>query len=166
MKKDDIVCFETDKTGKFALDKKDNYVQKMEKHVNSDEVISMKEVKRIEKDLNNHAEHLVRITNVGANTGQTKRIKGNLKTNDNQIPVLSGTHKDHKKVKDELQGPDMRPIMGATVGPNVALTNFIARDILRKVADEASVGYDRKSTEEVLSKFEELEFQGATRPLF
>jgi hypothetical protein len=126
----------------------------MYKPIETDEIITMKEVKRIEKNINEHAEQLVRIINAGVDTGQTKRIKSNLKTIDNQIPILSGTHKDHKKVKDELLGPDLRPLMGATVGPNVALTNFIARDILRKVADEASVGYDRKSTEEVLSKFE------------
>ena len=32
MKNDDLVCFETEKTGKFALDKKENYVKKMRKH--------------------------------------------------------------------------------------------------------------------------------------
>jgi hypothetical protein len=49
----------------------------------------------------------------------------------------------------------MRPIMGATVGPNIALTDFIARNITRKVAEEASVGNDCKSTEELLSRCEE-----------
>ena len=29
MKKEELVCFETDKTGKFALDKKENYIIKM-----------------------------------------------------------------------------------------------------------------------------------------
>ena len=65
------------------------------------------------------------------------------------------THKDHKKVDNEVEGPDVRPIMGATVGPNVALTNFIAIEIVKKVAEEASVGNDCKSTEELLNKFEE-----------
>ena len=44
--------------------------------------------------------------------------------------------------------------MGATVGPNVALTNFIARDIIRKIAKEASIGNDCESTEELLSEIE------------
>ena len=101
MKNDDLVCFETDKTGKFALDKKENYVKKMRKHIEKDDIISMKEVKKIEKKMNEHAEHIVKITNPGLDAKQTKRIKGNLKTTDNQIPVLSGTHKDHKKVENE-----------------------------------------------------------------
>ena len=74
--------------------------------------------------------HSKNVANAGSNSGQTKRIKSNLKTIDNQIPVLSGTHKDHKKVENKVEGPDLRPIMGATVGPNVALTNFIGKDII------------------------------------
>ena len=115
----------------------------------------MKDVRKIEKDMNSHAENLVNIMNAGGNTGHTKRIKSNLKTVDNQVPILSGTHKDHKKVDNTEDGPDLRPIMGATVGPNVALTNFLAKDIVRRVAEDASEGNDCKSTEELQSHFEE-----------
>ena len=48
MKNDNLVCVETDKTGKFALDTKENYMKKVRKHINMDEVISTKEVTRIE----------------------------------------------------------------------------------------------------------------------
>ena len=133
MENENLVCFETDKTGKFALDTKENYNRKMKKHIADDESINMKEVRRIEKELNAHADNLVSMVNA-SNSGQTKRIKSNLKTIDNQIPVLSGTHKDHKKVENKVEGPDLRPIMGATVGPNVALTNFIGKDIVRRIA--------------------------------
>ena len=155
MKDEDIVCFETDKTGKFALDTKTNYVRKMEKHVENDDIVSMKEVRKIEKKLNEHSEHIVNITNAGESNGHTKRIKSNLKSSDNQVPILSGTHKDHKNNFDEENGPDLRPIMGATVGPNVALSNFLAREILKKITEEASEGNDCESTEELLDKFEE-----------
>jgi hypothetical protein len=60
--------------------------------------------------LNEHAEHLVKITNAGLNSGHTKRIRSNLKTTDNEVPILSGTHKDHKKLVDKVAGPDLRPI--------------------------------------------------------
>ena len=74
-----------------------------------------------------HAEHAARITMAVENNGQSKRIKGNLKTKDNQIPILHATSKDHKKAENETEGPDVRPIMGAVVGHNVALSNFIGR---------------------------------------
>ena len=41
MKDDNLVCFETDKTGKFALDRKENYIEKMKKHIENDEIISL-----------------------------------------------------------------------------------------------------------------------------
>ena len=98
---------------------------------------------------------VIEIVDAGSNTDQTKRIKGNLKNTDNQLPVISGTHKDHKKVTNPIEGSDLRPIMGATVGPNVAITNFIAKNVVKKVAEAASTGNDCKNTEELLNKFED-----------
>ena len=85
------MCIETDKTGKFALDRKDNYIKKIQKHIKEDEIIPNKEVTKIENKLNNHVEHLIKITKAGESSGQTKRIKGNLKTKDNQLPILHGS---------------------------------------------------------------------------
>ena len=98
------------------MDTIDNYKAKIQKHIEMDEVIPTKEVRKIEKKLNMHAEHAARITMAGENHGQNKRIKSNLKTKDNQIPVLHGTSKDHKVAKNEKEGPDVQPIMGAVVG--------------------------------------------------
>ena len=127
MKNENLVCIETDKTGKFALDRKENYIEKIHEHIEMDEVISSKQVKTIENKLNKHAEHAVRITMAGENTGHVSRIKGNTKAKDNQLPVLHGTSKDHKPAKDELLGPEVRPIMGAVVGPNIGLSNFVGK---------------------------------------
>ena len=121
------------------MDTKENYIKKMGKHTKNDETINMKEVRKIEKEMNAHAENLVNILNAGSNNNQTKRIKGNLKTVDNQIPVLSGTSKDHKKSVDQNLSPDVRPIMGAMVGPNVGISKFGSL-IVRAVADEFDVG--------------------------
>ena len=94
------------------------------------------------------------MTKAGEISGQQKRFKGNLKTKDNQIPVLSGTSKDHKIAEDENLGPDVRPIMGAMVGPNVGLANY-GSIIIRAIANEFDVGNVSKSTEETIAKIEE-----------
>ena len=73
MKKEELVCFETDKTGKFALDKKENYVRKMKKHIEKDITINMKEVRKIEKEINSHAENLANIVNAGDKKQQQNR---------------------------------------------------------------------------------------------
>ena len=82
---------------------------------------------------------------------QVKRVKGNLITKDNQIPVLRGTSKDHKKAADEVIGPDFRAIMGATVGPNMGLSE-IGSLMVRKIANNADIGLVAKSSDEVISK--------------
>ena len=154
IQKDNLVCYTTDKTGNLVLDTIDNYSNKLAKHISEDEVITEKKVKTIENTLNKHADYWVEIMKAGELSGQQKRIKGNLKTKDNQIPVLSGTSKDHKKSEDENIGPDVRPIMGAMVGPNVGLSNF-GSIIVRAVANECDEGNVSKSTEETIAKIEE-----------
>ena len=86
-------------------------------------------------------------------TGQTRRIKSNLKTKLNQVPILSGTSKDHKVAVNKIEVPAITLSMGANVGPNVGASNFIS-EIIRKIADEADEGYVCKSTEEMLYKFD------------
>ena len=70
MKNENLVCVETDKTGKFALDTKENYINKINKHISNDEVIAAKDVTTIENKLNKHAEHASKITKAGENTGR------------------------------------------------------------------------------------------------
>ena len=152
---ENLVCTKTDKTGKLSLDTVENYSNKMMKHIENDKVLEPKDVKKIENILNKHADYWIKMTQSGGNTNQNKRIKGNIKTRDNQIPILSGTVKDHKKVKDPKVGPDVRPIMGAMVGPNVGLANF-ASMIVRQIADDADVENVSKSTEETIAKIEEF----------
>ena len=154
IKDENLVCYKTDKTGNLALDNIENYSEKMKKHIKDDKIVSSKNLKRMENNLNKHSDYWVKITQAGKNTGQTKRIKGNIKTKDNQIPILSGTSKDHKIAVDKEVGPDLRPIMGAMVGPNVGLAS-IGNIIIRKIADEADVGHVSKSTEEMVAKVEE-----------
>ena len=75
-----------------------------------------------------------------------KRVKSNLITKDNHIPILRGTSKDNKESVDKEVGPDMRPIMGAIVGPNVGLSEIGSR-IVRQIANSADIGLEAKSTE-------------------
>ena len=92
----------------------------------------------------------------GENINQTGRIKGNWKTIDNQIPILSGTNKDHKEAPDKVIWPDFRPIMGA-MGPqyNTGLSE-LGSIIVRKIADNSDNGLVAKSKEEIINKFEEF----------
>ena len=155
MQKEELVCGETDKTGKFTLDTLENMSKKMEKHIENDKILNQKEVTKIENSINKHMDFWSGILNVGEQNKQTKRVKSNLIIKDSQIPVLRGTSKDHKEAINPFIGPDFRPIMGAIVGPNIGLSE-IGSIIVRKIADNADEGFVAKSTEEVLNKFEQF----------
>ena len=47
MDEEKMICFETDKTGHLTLDTQENFVKKMGKHIKNDDVVSMKEVRKI-----------------------------------------------------------------------------------------------------------------------
>ena len=155
MKSENLACAETDKTGKLTLDTLENISSKMDKHIREDKIVDTKEVKKIENKLNRHMAFWTKILKPGENNNHIRRIKSNLITKDNQIPILRGTNKDHKEVADKVAGPDVRPIMGAMVGPNLGLSE-LGSLIVRKIADNADTGLVAKSTEEVISKFEEF----------
>ena len=125
----------------------------MEKHIKNDRIVDAKEVRAIERKLNKQTEQFLNITKTGKNTNQVSRIKGDLKTVDNQIPVLSATSKDHKELKEDESSPDVRPIMGAMVGPNLGIAT-IASIVIKTVAEEADIGLVSYSTEETINKIE------------
>ena len=154
IKQEDLVCSQTDKTGKLTLDTFKNVTEKMEKHIKDDKVINEKQVRTIENKLNNHMQYWVRILQPGKNNNQTKRVKSNLVTKDNQVPILRGTSKDHKEAEDETVGPDLRPIMGACVGPNIGLSD-LGSMVVRRIAENADIGLVATSTEEVIEKIED-----------
>ena len=127
----------------------------MEKHICDDKIINEKQVKTLENKLNNHMEDWVKMLKPGERVKQTRRFTSNPVTKDNQIPVLRGTSKDHKKAVDENVGPDFRAIMGAIVGPNIGLSE-LGSMMVRKIADLADVGLVVKSTEETLNPSKSL----------
>ena len=57
MAEDALVCYKTDKTGKLALDTIENYTEKMKKHIKDDEIITYKELKKIENDFNKQSDY-------------------------------------------------------------------------------------------------------------
>ena len=104
--------------------------------------------------MNKHTHHWIEILNSGDEIGHKSRTKSNLITEENPLPILRGTAKDHKPCPDLNVGPDMRPIMGACVGPNTGLSQ-IGCEIIRKISNSVKVRYDIKSTEEMLAKIQE-----------
>ena len=146
-----LAVYSTDKTGKFAIDTMENVKVKMDKHIKNDKIITKNAIKKIENKLNRKTKHWIKMLNIGGD--QPRRTVSNLVNKENAIPFISGTSKDHKKADDPTLGPDLRPIMGATHGPNTGLSQ-IGCTILKSVLENVEATHELKSTEEMLAKFD------------
>ena len=65
MNSESLVCYKTDKTGKFVIDTIENYSAKMEKHTKNDVDIAEKRITTIENILNDHMEYWIGFTKAG-----------------------------------------------------------------------------------------------------
>ena len=88
--------YNSDKSDKLVLDSKENYLKVMREHFINDSVITLEDVRKTEKLLNNHARSWVRIFNIGDSIGQMKRCTRALMSNYVMIPSLQGLHKNDK----------------------------------------------------------------------
>ena len=152
--KENLAIYQTDKTAKFVLDSLENLENKMKKHTEKHRKIGRKQFKKIQNSINNHTRHWLQFLNTGRDVKQTKRTCMNLINDDNPLPLLRGTAKDHKPNFDPVKGPELRPIMGAKVGPNTGLSQ-IGCKILKKVLEKKNDKKEVKSTEELMAKFKE-----------
>ena len=73
----------------------------MDNHIKDDKIINETEARKLENKLNKHMQFWVGILKPGENNNQLRRVKSNLITKDNQIPILRGTSKDHKEAIDK-----------------------------------------------------------------
>ena len=87
-KADKITILPTDKTNKMSVMTPDLYVVSMKEHHENDNVISKKELNKIQRNLNEHSKSTVKVFNVGKGYGQYKRALGNSTVHeDGQVPV-------------------------------------------------------------------------------
>ena len=148
---ENLCVYETDKTGKFVVDKVENMKSKMQVHLENDKILDKKQTAKIEKLLNDETRNWIEIMNIGNEVNQKKRTVFNLVSTDNPIPILRGTAKDHKVLKEPERGHELRPIMGARIGPNHSLAQ-IGSKFLRAIAESVKETKVVRSTEELLRK--------------
>ena len=130
----------------------------MEEHYRNDPEVTPDDVRKGEKELNNHARVWVRIFNIGGTNGQRRRCARALMSNWVTIPVLEGLRKDHKgnMNNDPDLGPKVRLLCAANRAPNAAFGNLIAK-VAKAVGDSIS-GREKGevvSTEELKRNIEE-----------
>ena len=117
VKKTEIVCYETDKSGRWSCDSKENYKKACEKHLedtDKTEVITTENHTEAEHEMNCQAQALLRI--LGMKEGEGKQIRTAMTSTNTTLAPFYCLRKDHKKVEagKEKEGPKTRPLCGAT----------------------------------------------------
>ena len=162
-KREDVVVYQTDKSSRFSIDSKNNYVEACGKHTRNDEVIDEKEYDRIISDMNAHAIMWAKILKAGEFSGENgpQRIKENMMSAEKlDPPPLYALRKDHKPFENEVTGPPTRPVCGATAAHNGKLSHLLSMMLkeVKKLDEDSS-----ESTEDILAEIQEVnERTGAT----
>ena len=153
-KREDVVVFQTDKSSRFSVDDRTNYIRANEIHVVNDEVIDDQTYNQFLKEVNAHSIMWTKFLKVGERTGKHghQRVKENMLSSDRaDPPPLYGLRKDHKKCDDLEVGPPTRPVCGAAAAHNGKLSHLISlvlKEVKRK--DEHAC----ESTDDIMAAIE------------
>ena len=116
-RKKELVCYKTDKSGRWSCETVENYKEgclKLLADADKTPKITEEEHRKSEKEMNCQAMALTRMLGL-KNNKAGDRIRWTLTAEGTRIAPLYGQRKDHKEIKekDTSKGPEMRPICGA-----------------------------------------------------
>ena len=93
----EIVILKTDKSGKLAPMSREKYEKMGKEKVKNDEKIDRKEVRRIERRMNEQVVMWSKILNSGENHEHLDRIISSKQSNSENLALMYFMFKDHKK---------------------------------------------------------------------
>ena len=149
-----IVIFQTDKSSRFSVDTKTNYINACKVHVDKDKTIDGTQYDSMLREMNAHSCMWCKIIKAGeeASSHSEQRIKENMTASEGcDPPPMYALRKDHK-ICDNQEGPPTRPVCGATTAYNGKLSHLISM-ILKEVKKEDNNACE--STEDLLAAIEE-----------
>ena len=113
----EIVCYTTDKSGRWSVDSVENYKRACEEHLGVDKTVEItwEDHDRAEKTMNAEGMALLRMLGLSESEGGDGRLWQVLKVEGVKVPPFYGMRKDHKKVEEGMEdvGPKVRPVCGA-----------------------------------------------------
>ena len=120
-KNGELVIVSTDKSGKLAVMETDLYKQCMVSHIEGDTVHTREDVTKVERQFNGAATQILRVFRFGEDWKHEDRMKSACQVENNEIPSLNQSVKDHK---EQLA---TRPVCRAQVkqAPNGPLSSLV-----------------------------------------
>ena len=153
--KGDIVVTQTDKSKRFSVLTRQQYIESGMQHTKKDLEIDPKRVKRIQNTVNDHVKWLGEMSNLGSNWQHESRMRKNICDKGEQVCNMSILVKDHKSWKHGSEGPiPSRPVISGNTGLNCHLSEIISQ-IIEPIAYEQN-SRDIDSTDDMIAKIEKL----------
>ena len=154
IKNGEIMVCQTDKSSRFAVLTKEQYLRSGRTHTEKDQEISWKEVKYMQGQINAHVWWLTHIFGYATKTDQSRMMK-NLQNHSPEVPAMALLVKDHKKWNSASDIPvPSRPVVSGNKGVNTHLSEIIS-EILEPMIPDLGGG-EISSTEEALYKITEV----------
>ena len=125
-----------------------------QKHTKDDKIIDEVELENIQREANGHVSMWIKMLGMGEAWGHEGRIRESLIQHSCVVPPMKLLVKDHKPLgADGL--PPTRPVVGASRGVNVALSNILS-DVIEPVSKTINNPGDVISSEHLLSEINKL----------
>ena len=124
----EIVIATSDKSNRFVVLKREQYLESGLKHTSGDKVITQDEVRRIQNVLNAHTSWFSRIFNTGSHWGHEARMERNITENGEQTCPMICLIKDHKgwSFTSDTPTPPSRPVIAGNAGVNRGLSEILS----------------------------------------
>ena len=145
MKKEELVILKTDKSSKFAVTNKQEYIKMGQEHVAKDKMINRQELIETEETINGHTRAWIHIWGSGKNHQHMDRILSSKVTHSENVANLYLMFKDHKP------GTRTRPTATGHSSNSLGLSNSVA-EILEAVANSEARRYNTISSEDMLHR--------------
>ena len=158
-KNEEVICFNTDKSGRWSVDSKENYLLACNKHFEKGvREITSDEHDAMEKHINCQMLALLRM--MGLNEGKSgDRIRNASTTTGCVIAPFYALRKDHKPVEvgREAEGPKTRGVCGARDCLTMRLSHLLSQ-VLKELIPQHDTHCD--STEDLLASIEMCNNEG------
>ena len=149
---DEIVVCQTDKSGRFCVLTKEQYVMAGNVHAEKDRRIDLDEHGEVERALNGHMRWWNSIWSLGSHWSQEDRCLRNLLNHGLGACPMTLLMKDHKPWEII---PKSRSVMGGNEGGNTGISEFLSM-VLEPVAGEQSESMEINATNGLLADIFDL----------
>jgi hypothetical protein len=150
-----IVC-STDKSGRFCVLSREDYIKAGEEHTKNDTEVDNDEAEEIQRILNGHMRWWSGMLNQSSDWNQEDRACRNLLTNGLNICPMTLMIKDHKTWSlEDGESPPSRSIMNGKIGMNNNMSEFVSL-ILEPIANEDKKNMETNATDGLISDIERV----------